>query len=58
MKFKLIKCYLKCYGRMLRNPALYGIPVEAREEDPKLEQWRCNLIHTAACQLEKSQLIK
>ena len=35
-----------------------GIPVEAREDDPKLEQWRCNLIHTAACQLEKSQLIK
>ena len=44
--------------RMLRNPALYGIPVEARKDDPKLEQWRCNLIHTAACQLEKSQLIK
>ncbi len=54
----MIKCFLNCVNRMLRNPALYGIPVEAREEDPKLEQWRCNLIHTAACQLEKSQLIK
>ena len=43
---------------MLRNPALYGIPVEARETDPKLEQWRANLVHTAAVQLEKSQLIK
>ena len=43
---------------MLRNPALYGIPVEAREDDPKLEQWRANLIHTAATTLEKSALIK
>ena len=50
--------YTYLYIRMLRNPALYGIPVEARDEDPKLEQWRCNLIHTAAVQLEKSQLIK
>ena len=44
--------------RMLRNPSLYGIPVEAREDDPKLEQWRANLTHTAACALEKSALIK
>ena len=32
--------YTYLYIRMLRNPALYGIPVEAREDDPKLEQWR------------------
>ena len=44
--------------RMLRNPSLYGIPVEARDDDPKLEQWRANLVHTAAVQLEKSHLIK
>ena len=50
--------YTYLYIRMLRNPALYGIPVDAREEDPKLEQWRANLIHTAAVQLEKSNLIK
>ena len=43
---------------MLRNPTLYGIPVDAREEDPNLEQWRSNLIHTAAIQLERSGLIK
>ena len=43
---------------MLRNPSLYGIPVEARDDDPKLEQWRANLVHTAAVQLEKSHLIK
>ena len=43
---------------MLRNPSLYGIPVEAREDDPKLEQWRANLIHTAATTIEKSSLIK
>ena len=44
--------------RMMRNPALYGIPVDAREEDPKLSQWRANLVHTAATTLEKSALIK
>jgi len=50
--------YTYLYIRMLRNPALYGIPVDAREDDPKLEQWRANLIHTAAMQLEKSNLVK
>ena len=43
---------------MLRNPSLYGIPVEARDDDPKLEQWRANLVPTAGVQLEKSHLIK
>ena len=32
--------------------------MEARDDDPKLEQWRANLVHTAAVQLEKSHLIK
>merc|ERR1719220_1084661 len=50
--------YTYLYIRMLRNPSLYGIPVEARDDDPKLEQWRANLVHTAAVQLEKSHLIK
>jgi len=50
--------YTYLYIRMLRNPTLYGIPVDAREDDPKLEQWRANLVHTAAQQLEKSQLVK
>ena len=44
--------------RMLRNPSLYGIPVDARDDDPKLKQWRANLVHTAATVLEKSSLIK
>ena len=43
---------------MLRNPSLYGIPVDAREDDPKLDQWRANLVHTAATVLEKSALVK
>jgi len=50
--------YTYLFIRMLRNPSLYGIPVEAREDDPKLEQWRANLIHTAATTIEKSSLIK
>ena len=50
--------YTYLYIRMLRNPTLYEIPVEAREEDPKLEQWRANLVHPAAVQLKRSHLIK
>ena len=54
----LMMMVMYLYIRMLRYPALYRIPVQTREEDPNLEQWRCNLIHTATVQLEKSQLIK
>lgn len=50
--------YTYLFIRMLRNPSLYGIPVDARDDDPKLKQWRANLVHTAATVLEKSSLIK
>ena len=51
-------CILLGYIRMLRNPSLYGIPVKAKDNNQKLEQWRANLVHTVAVQLEKSHLIK
>ncbi|XP_055327556.1 U5 small nuclear ribonucleoprotein 200 kDa helicase-like [Paramacrobiotus metropolitanus] len=50
--------YTYLYVRMRQNPGLYGISVDYREFDEKLEQRRADLIHTAALQLEKSQLIK
>ncbi|EDQ89655.1 uncharacterized protein MONBRDRAFT_36978 [Monosiga brevicollis MX1] len=46
------------YIRMLRNPILYGVPREAVENDPKLERFRRDLLHTAALTLDKSGLIK
>ena len=50
--------YTYLFVRMMRNPTLYGIPVEAVESDPKLEAFRANLVHTACSHLEKSNLIK
>jgi hypothetical protein len=50
--------YTYLYIRMLRNPSRYRIPVEAREDDPKLEQCRASLVHTAAQQLKKLHLSK
>jgi pre-mRNA-splicing helicase BRR2 len=48
--------YTYLYIRMLRNPSLYGV-VDA-EDDKILEQHRTDLIHTAATQLFKANLIK
>lgn len=50
--------YTYLYIRMLRSPQLYGISVDRMKEDPLLEQYRADLVHTAAVSLEKSQLIK
>ena len=43
---------------MLRNPTLYGVIIEEASSDPRLEQRRKDLIHNAATQLDKNQLIK
>lgn len=43
---------------MLRSPALYTITQEKIEVDPLLESHRADIVHTAAIQLERSNLIK
>lgn len=50
--------YTYLYIRMLRNPQLYSVSHEELNEDKTLEKHRCNLIYSAACVIEKSQLIK
>ncbi|OAF66385.1 hypothetical protein A3Q56_05891 [Intoshia linei] len=50
--------YTYLYIRMLKAPTLYGIKVETIEKDPKLENFRYDLIHTAASILMKNRLIK
>ena len=50
--------YTYLYIRMLRAPQLYGFSHEELEQDPFLEQRRADLIHTAAMQLDKSNLVK
>ena len=50
--------YSYLFVRMIRNPSLYGVSVDAVENDSKLETHRANLIHSACLHLEKSQLIK
>ena len=50
--------YTYLYVRMLQAPALYGVPSDYKETDPRLEQHRVNLIHTAALLLAKHQLIR
>ncbi|XP_073981817.1 U5 small nuclear ribonucleoprotein l(3)72Ab [Rhodnius prolixus] len=50
--------YTYLYIRMLRQPGLYGISNDKKEQDNLLERHRADLIHTAAIHLEKSGLIK
>ena len=50
--------YTYLYIRMLNQPQLYGVPSEQRKIDPKLEQRCSDLIHTAAVQLDKNNLIR
>ncbi|VDO26060.1 unnamed protein product [Onchocerca flexuosa] len=50
--------YTYLYIRMVKSPALYGISHEQAKLDPLLEQRRADLIHTAASQLDKANLIK
>lgn len=46
--------YTYLYIRMLRQPTLYGISHDHLKEDPLLEQYRADLIHTAAMHLGES----
>lgn len=50
--------YTYLYIRMINNPALYGCSSDQRKNDPKMEQRCADLIHTAALQLDKNNLIK
>jgi pre-mRNA-splicing helicase BRR2 len=50
--------YTYLYVRMLRNPNLYGVGVDALEDDPSLERRRADLVHTAATQLDKAGLCR
>ena len=50
--------YTYLYIRMLRAPQLYGIDPDDLENDRLLDQRRADLIHTAAAQLNKCNLIK
>jgi pre-mRNA-splicing helicase BRR2 len=50
--------YTYLYIRMLRAPQLYGINQDDMESDPYLEQYRADLIHTAASVLDKCNLVK
>eukprot|EP00879_Flechtneria_rotunda_P006108 GHRR01006421.1.p1 GENE.GHRR01006421.1~~GHRR01006421.1.p1 ORF type:complete len:1855 (+),score=687.13 GHRR01006421.1:742-6306(+) len=50
--------YTYLYVRMLRSPALYGVPLGALEDDPLLQQHRLDLAHSAALLLDKNNLIR
>lgn len=50
--------YTYLYVRMLRNPTLYGVSHDDRALDPLLERRRLDLVHTAACLLDKNSLVK
>ena len=50
--------YTYLYARMRKNPQLYGITLDDKEDDPELTQRRTDLIHTAASMLDKASLLK
>lgn len=50
--------YTYLYIRMMRQPTLYGVSYDKLKEDPLLETYRADLIHTAAIQLDRSGLAK
>mmetsp|Transcript_11324 Transcript_11324/g.39302 ORF Transcript_11324/g.39302 Transcript_11324/m.39302 type:complete len:1241 (-) Transcript_11324:3157-6879(-) len=50
--------YTYLYTRMLRNPARYGVPAGALNDDASLLQHRIDLAHTAATTLDRHNLIK
>ena len=52
----LMHTYL--YIRMLSEQSLYGCSNDERKTEPKLEQSFIDLINTAACQLDKTNLIR
>jgi pre-mRNA-splicing helicase BRR2 len=50
--------YTYLYVRMLRDPQTYGITPEEFAADPVLLQRRLDMVHTAACTLDRDNLIK
>ena len=50
--------YTYLYVRMLCNPMLYGMPLDAIESDPTLKDRRLDLAHTASTLLDKHNLLK
>ena len=46
------------YVRMMRNPQLYGVPLDALDTDRNLFERRMDLAHSAANILDKNNLIK
>ncbi|PSC69011.1 U5 small nuclear ribonucleo 200 kDa helicase-like [Micractinium conductrix] len=50
--------YTYLYVRMLCNPQLYGVPIDAVDSDPLLQERRLDLAHTAATILDKNNLVK
>ncbi|RNA15787.1 U5 small nuclear ribonucleo helicase -like protein [Brachionus plicatilis] len=50
--------YTYLYVRMLNEPALYGCSIDEKKSDAKLEQRCADLIHSAAIQLDKNNLVR
>ena len=50
--------YTYFYVRMLCNPQLYGVPIDALDADPALKDRRMDLAHSAAALLDKHNLVK
>ena len=50
--------YTYFYVRMLCNPQLYGVPLDAIDSDPMLKERRLDLAHTASALLDKHNLVK
>lgn len=50
--------YSYLYVRMLRSPALYGVPLGTIEADPLLLDRRLDLAHSAAILLDRNNLIR
>ena len=50
--------YTFLFIRMLREPTLYGVPIDEVDSDPELEQRRVDLAYAACSLLDKNNLIK
>ena len=50
--------YSYLYVRMMQNPPLYGVPLDAVDADPLLQDRRLDLAHTAAALLDRNNLVK
>ena len=50
--------YSYLFVRMLRSPALYGVPLGAVDADPLLLDRRLDLAHSAAVLLDRNNLVR